>query len=68
MQSAAPDALALLEEKITRKSALVGIYGLGYVGLPLALRFAEVGLKVLGFDIDTAKVQQLNAGEAISKG
>ena len=62
MQIATVDALAPLEEKINRKSALVGIYGLGYVGLPLALRFAEVGLKVLGFDIDTAKVQQLNAG------
>lgn len=62
MQITTPDALALLEEKISRKSALVGIYGLGYVGLPLALRFAEAGLKVLGFDIDAAKVQQLNAG------
>jgi UDP-N-acetyl-D-glucosamine dehydrogenase len=40
----------------------VGIYGLGYVGLPLALRFAEAGLKVIGFDIDAAKVQRLNAG------
>ena len=62
MQLATVDALAPLEEKINRKSALVGIYGLGYVGLPLALRFAEVGLKVLGFDIDTSKVQQLNVG------
>ena len=62
MQLATVDALATLEEKINDKSALVGIYGLGYVGLPLALRFAEVGLKVLGFDIDNAKVQQLNAG------
>ena len=50
MQLATVDALATLEEKINDKSALVGIYGLGYVGLPLALRFAEVGLKVLGFD------------------
>ena len=62
MQLATPDALALLEEKISSKSARVGIYGLGYVGLPLALRFAEVGLEVLGFDIDAGKVQQLNAG------
>lgn len=62
MEITTPDALALLEEKISRKSARIGIYGLGYVGLPLALRFAEVGLKVLGFDIDAAKVQQLNAG------
>lgn len=62
MHHATVDALVPLEEKISGKSALVGIYGLGYVGLPLALRFAEVGLKVFGFDIDTAKVQQLNAG------
>ena len=62
MPFATLDALAPLQEKISRKSALVGIYGLGYVGLPLALRFAEAGLKVLGFDIDAAKVQQLNAG------
>ena len=41
----------------------VGIIGLGYVGLPLALRFAEVGVKVLGFDIDPDKVRQLNAGK-----
>lgn len=54
--------LAELEERIAQGRARVGIYGLGYVGLPLALRFAEVGLKVIGFDIDTAKVQQLNAG------
>jgi len=55
-------ALARLEDRIARRTACVGIYGLGYVGLPLALRFAEVGLKVIGFDIDTAKVRQLNAG------
>jgi UDP-N-acetyl-D-glucosamine dehydrogenase len=40
----------------------VGIYGLGYVGLPLALRFAEVGIKVVGFDIDEAKVLTLGEG------
>ena len=45
----------------------VGIIGLGYVGLPLALRFAEVGVKVLGFDIDPDKVRQLNAGKSYIK-
>ncbi len=64
MQRPTCNALALLEEKISRQSARIGIYGLGYVGLPLALRFAEVGLQVLGFDIDTTKVQQLNAGRS----
>jgi len=42
----------------------VGIIGLGYVGLPLALRFAEAGAVVLGFDIDATKVQSLNAGKS----
>ncbi|MFT7622391.1 MAG: UDP-N-acetyl-D-glucosamine dehydrogenase [Myxococcota bacterium] len=40
----------------------VGIIGLGYVGIPLALRFHEVGVSVLGFDIDEARVAGLNAG------
>lgn len=40
----------------------IAIIGLGYVGLPLALRFAEVGLKVIGLDIDITKVNQINDG------
>jgi len=50
--------------RITDKSAVIGIVGLGYVGLPLMLRFAEVGYKVLGFDIDTKKVDALMAGRS----
>ncbi|MGI9211124.1 MAG: nucleotide sugar dehydrogenase [Methylococcaceae bacterium] len=42
----------------------VGIIGLGYVGLPLALRFAEAGMSVTGFDIDTVKVNTLNHGKS----
>ena len=42
----------------------VGIVGLGYVGLPLALRFANSGVRVIGFDIDGEKVSQLNVGES----
>ena len=45
----------------------VGVVGLGYVGLPLALRFAEAGVAVLGFDIDQAKVAALNAGKSYIK-
>ncbi|MGH1468696.1 MAG: nucleotide sugar dehydrogenase [Bdellovibrionales bacterium] len=45
----------------------VGILGLGYVGLPLALRFTQVGTKVLGFDIDNKKVEALNGGESYIK-
>lgn len=55
-------ALETLSEKIQTGKFSIGIYGLGYVGLPLALRFAEVGIKVIGFDIDTEKVAKLNAG------
>ena len=57
----ASQPLAQLQQRIADKTATVGIYGLGYVGLPLALRFAEAGLKVLGFDIDARKVATLNA-------
>ncbi|HEY1191792.1 MAG TPA: nucleotide sugar dehydrogenase [Gemmata sp.] len=49
---------------IQNKTATVGIIGLGYVGLPLARAFASAGFRVLGFDIDTAKVQKLNAGKS----
>lgn len=55
-------SLDQLATRIESRAAVVAIYGLGYVGLPLALRFAEVGLKVIGFDIDRAKVEQLNQG------
>ncbi|MBU2551737.1 MAG: nucleotide sugar dehydrogenase [Proteobacteria bacterium] len=47
---------------IEDRSALVGVCGLGYVGLPLSLAFAESGFKVLGFDIDESKVTLLNSG------
>lgn len=56
--------LQLLQQRIASKQAIIGIYGLGYVGLPLALRFGEAGLKVIGFDTDPAKVQMLNAGQS----
>ncbi len=56
-----------LERKIREKTVKVGILGLGYVGLPLAREFASAGVKVLGFDIDEAKVTKLNAGKSIIK-
>ncbi|MFC2305670.1 MAG: nucleotide sugar dehydrogenase [Neisseria elongata] len=49
--------------KFRDKTATIGIVGLGYVGLPLMLRYAETGFKVLGFDIDAEKVNKLNKGE-----
>lgn len=50
----------VLIDRFEGRSAIIGIVGLGYVGLPLALRFSEVGFKVLGFDIDGRKVSALN--------
>ncbi len=50
-------------ERFDNKDLKIGIIGCGYVGLPLALRFAEVGHRVTGFDLDPAKVEKLNAGE-----
>ncbi|MCB1054417.1 MAG: nucleotide sugar dehydrogenase, partial [Acidobacteria bacterium] len=52
-----------LHQKIADGSARVGVIGLGYVGLPVALSFAETGLAVVGFDIDPRKVAKLAAGE-----
>ena len=46
------------------RKAKVGIIGLGYVGIPLALAAAKTGFSVLGFDIDEARIQQLNRGES----
>ena len=51
-----------LLKKLSDKSATIGIIGLGYVGLPLAIRYAEVGYKVIGFDIDPDKAKKINAG------
>ena len=52
-----------LHRRIADRSALVGIVGLGYVGLPLALSFVEGGFPVLGFDVDAAKIEALARGE-----
>lgn len=53
-----------LLDKIDRREAVVAIYGLGYVGLPLALRFVEAGFAVTGFDVDADKVALLRAGKS----
>jgi UDP-N-acetyl-D-glucosamine dehydrogenase len=49
------------------KSATVCVVGLGYVGLPLAIQFARCGAKVIGLDVDVAKVDQINAGQSYIK-
>jgi len=51
-----------LTNKFSDKSAVIGILGLGYVGLPLMIRYVEAGYKVLGIDIDGKKVETLNKG------
>lgn len=48
--------------KFKSREALIGIVGLGYVGLPLMLRYNAIGFRVLGIDIDVGKVEKLNAG------
>jgi UDP-N-acetyl-D-glucosamine dehydrogenase len=51
-------------EFFASKDIKIGIIGCGYVGLPLALRFADVGQRVTGFDLDQEKVKKLNAGQS----
>jgi UDP-N-acetyl-D-glucosamine dehydrogenase len=53
-----------LKQKIEARTAKVGIIGMGYVGLPLALLFNEQGFAVTGFDVDERKVTGLNAGQS----
>ena len=45
----------MLKNKIKKNKEIIGIFGLGYVGLPLALNFAKKKIKVYGFDIDKKK-------------
>ena len=55
---------AQLLEKIENRSARIGVVGMGYVGLPLALLFAKADFEVVGLDIDQAKADSLNLGES----
>lgn len=53
-----------LLEKIERREAVIGLIGLGYVGLPLAVEFAKEGYRIVGIDVAEAKVRQINAGKS----
>ena len=53
-----------LEQKIRDKSAVVGVIGLGYVGLPLIRAFIAAGYRTMGFDVDRTKVESLLAGRS----
>jgi UDP-N-acetyl-D-glucosamine dehydrogenase len=59
--------IAELRDKILSRRACIGVIGLGYVGLPIVLRFANKGFRVLGFDVDPEKVEALNAGRSYIK-
>src|SRR5215472_3711255 len=60
MREAGPPLL----ERIRTREANVGIVGMGYVGLPLAMAFADAGFPVLGLDIDSRKTEKIEAGES----
>jgi UDP-N-acetyl-D-glucosamine dehydrogenase len=53
-----------LKQKIDARTARIGVIGLGYVGLPLAVEFAKEGFDVTGFDVDQAKVAEINCGRS----
>src|ERR1041384_383893 len=59
-----PTAIATSLVRIYNKQARVGVIGLGYVGLPLAVEFARAGFDVTGFDIDQAKNHRINVGSS----
>lgn len=54
-----------LSARLRAREAVIAIMGLGYVGIPLVLRYAEQGYKVIGFDIDAPKVEYLNSGRSL---
>ena len=56
--------MSTLSEKISQKTATIGVVGLGYVGLPLAVGFGEIGFSIIGLDLNAEKVAQLNAGQS----
>ena len=58
------DTKSKLVARLKNGDATIGIVGLGYVGQPLALRYSQVGFKVLGFDVDQSKVKELNSGHS----
>jgi UDP-N-acetyl-D-glucosamine dehydrogenase len=58
------DAGAAILEKIATRQAIVAVVGMGYVGLPLTVAFAEAGFRVVGIDVDKRRVSGLNAGRS----
>lgn len=58
------NTLSDLEQKLNNKTAIIGVVGLGYVGLPLALAFSEGGFRTLGFDVQQKRVDLVNRGQS----
>jgi UDP-N-acetyl-D-glucosamine dehydrogenase len=58
---------AELQQRIANKTARVGVLGLGYVGLPLAVEFARAGFEVVGIDVQQSKVDHFNSGHSYIK-
>jgi UDP-N-acetyl-D-glucosamine dehydrogenase len=56
-----------LVERIRARNVTVGVIGLGYVGLPLAVEFARAGFRVTGFDVDATKARSIRSGENASR-
>ncbi len=63
-RSGRPSAAEKLRKRIDSGRAIIGVIGMGYVGLPLALEFCRSGYRVLGFDTDDKKVKELNRGKS----
>ena len=62
-KTVAGNSLLNLEQKLKNKTAIIGIVGLGYVGLPLAVAFSQAAFKVLGFDMQQKRVGLVNKGQ-----
>src|SRR5436190_19061916 len=58
------DLAQVLDRKLTSRTARVGVIGLGYVGLPLAVEMARAGFTAVGVDLDARKVAAINRGES----
>ena len=56
-----------LRQKLQDRTATIGVVGLGYVGLPLLRAFFHAGFRVIGYDVDQEKVEQLSRGESYLK-
>lgn len=61
------DYKKVLLDRLSGREARIGVIGMGYVGLPIALHFAHAGLQAVGFDIDKTKVDSLNKGKSYIK-